>query len=782
MPSFNESDGCQAPGGYHGPKATKSGMLGDAEPIYGPMGDFFGRTVAELRSEQVFWTVPGSGGVRVRVHRLALPAFQKVTANLEAAARAGLTYGIDPYHIGAFYPRTIRGGLRISYHTFGIAVDINPQQNPYRRDNTLVTNMPVWFVDAWRDAGFCWGGDWLSVKDAMHFSWKGPAHTPGYPYDLLVDKFPDSAAAGWERQVPTRLDWKPSSEARYSLRDGDRDGAVDIYRLRPWADGALIHLFRSSKDYAACRAQTAWAPAALDGPSLMADFDNTSRMDLWAFDVSGSTVAAKVWLHRKEYGESVDVTTAVPTTPGMQFEAGDMDNDGDIDLVVGRPGDPTIVEVWSGASGFGAQTASGAVPTATSPDNLHVSLTDHDRDRLTDVAVARASGAQTAVQVVSAASGLTATSAEANVAAASDVIAVEYGDFDGDGRDDIITLDKGGEVIANLGGQLPHSVNLRHWFHDRGWTCPNDGPEPPKLDRHLPRLEGADRYETAAAVSAKFFGDGADAVIVASGLNFPDALAASPVAAALGGPVLLTLPSTLPSSTAAEIRRLGATRVIIAGGGGAVSENVAAALASLPSVTSVERVSGADRYGTAAALSSLVPPSGTVYVATGLSHPDALASAPAAAADGAPLLLVSASGVPGPTRSALGARAPERIFVLGGPGAVSDTVVSQLAELAPVERLAGPTRYSTAAKIATRLPDSEATMVVNGVTFADAVAAGAAAASTGMPIILIQHGAVPVESERYLASARPSSITIVGGPAAVSKGSRAHLLELVFPR
>jgi len=783
LPSFNESDGCQGPAGYRGPKATKTGVLSDAEPVYGPMGDFFGRTVGELRSEQVFWTVPGSGGARARVHRLALPAFEKVTENLEAAALDGLTYGVDPYHISAFYPRTVNGQRRISNHAFGIAVDINPRQNPYKPDNTLVTNMPDWFVDAWRDAGFCWGGDWENAKDAMHFSWKGPAHTPDYPLDLPVDKTPTSAAASWERKVSTRLDWRPGDEARFSLRDGDGDGSVDLYRLRRWRDGTLIQLLPSRKDYAECRSQNEWSPADFDAPSLLADFDNTSRMDLWTFDVSGAAVSVTVWLQRNEYGESVDVATAVPTTPGMQFEAGDMDNDGVIDLVVGRPGDPTIVEVWSGASGFTAQTASGAVPQATSPDSLHVSLTDHDRDGLADVVVAHASGAQAAVHVVSAASALSATSASASVAAASNLVAVEYGDFDGDGRDDIFTFDKGGEVVANLGGQLPGSVDLRRWFRDRGWTCPPEGAELPEgSDEHLPRLAGADRYKTAAAVSARFFPDGADAAIVASGLNFPDALAASPAAAALGGPVLLTHPSTLPSATAAEIRRLGATRVIIAGGPGAVADSVAAALADLPSVTSVDRVSGADRYGTAAALSSLIPPSGTVYVATGLNHPDALASAPAAAADGAPLLLVTTSDIPSPTRSALGARAPERIFVLGGPGAVSDPVVSRLAEVAPVERLAGPTRFSTAAEIATRLSDPEAAMIVNGLTFADAVAAGAAAASANMPIILIQPNAVPAESERYLADARPSSITIVGGPAAVSNQSRAHLLELVFPR
>ena len=53
------------------------------------------------------------------------------------------------------------------------------------------------------------------------------------------------------------------------------------------------------------------------------------------------------------------------------------------------------------------------------------------------------------------------------------------------------------------------------------------------------RLSGADRYGTSAAISSANFAPGVPAVFIASGLNFPDALAAASPAAIAGDPILL---------------------------------------------------------------------------------------------------------------------------------------------------------------------------------------------------------------------------------------------------
>ena len=98
---------------------------------------------------------------------------------------------------------------------------------------------------------------------------------------------------------------------------------------------------------------------------------------------------------------------------------------------------------------------------------------------------------------------------------------------------------------------------------------------------------------------------------------------------------------------------------------------------------SVTRASGADRFGTAAAVAGLFPVGVPVaFVATGSTFPDALAGAAVAGAQGAPVLLTSPTSLPSVTASALARLKPARIVVLGGTSAVADAELSTLAPLA----------------------------------------------------------------------------------------------------
>jgi hypothetical protein len=53
-------------------------------------------------------------------------------------------------------------------HPYGGSIDINPSQNPYGK--SLVTDMPSNISEISAKHGLGWGGNWNSVKDAMHFS------------------------------------------------------------------------------------------------------------------------------------------------------------------------------------------------------------------------------------------------------------------------------------------------------------------------------------------------------------------------------------------------------------------------------------------------------------------------------------------------------------------------------------------------------------------------------------------------------------------------------------
>lgn len=192
------------------------------------------------------------------------------------------------------------------------------------------------------------------------------------------------------------------------------------------------------------------------------------------------------------------------------------------------------------------------------------------------------------------------------------------------------------------------------------------------------RLWGADRYATAAAISAASFGAGASVVYVATGDGFADALAGVPAAIRAGGPLLLTRGDRIPGATAAELSRLRPARIMVLGGTGVVSAAVLSGLqAYAPSVT---RLAGADRYATAAAISrAAFPTSSGAYLASGVTFPDALAGGPAAGATRAPMLLATASSLPAATAAELGRLAPATITVLGGTGPIWQDVAAAAA-------------------------------------------------------------------------------------------------------
>jgi putative cell wall-binding protein len=197
------------------------------------------------------------------------------------------------------------------------------------------------------------------------------------------------------------------------------------------------------------------------------------------------------------------------------------------------------------------------------------------------------------------------------------------------------------------------------------------------------RIAGADRYQTAASLSAVTFAPGVATAYVASGISWPDALAAVPHAARAGGPLLLTRATILPDAVKAELQRLQPGRIIVVGGANVVSDAVLTALDAY-TTGDVIRIAGSNRYATAAAMSSFHLPSGapTVYVTTGENFPDALAAGPAASVRGAPTILVRLGAIPSASATELDRLDPIRIYVVGGPKVISTATEGGLARYA----------------------------------------------------------------------------------------------------
>ncbi len=293
---------------------------------------------------------------------------------------------------------------------------------------------------------------------------------------------------------------------------------------------------------------------------------------------------------------------------------------------------------------------------------------------------------------------------------------------------------------------------------------------------NVTRIFGADRYTTAAQISAQDYSSPQDTVYIANGQNFPDALGGAAVAGHKGAPLLLVPTSgALPASVATELQRLAPTHIVIFGGTGAVSD---AMFANIQTATGVmpTRIAGTDRYDTAAQISfnNYASPQATVYIANGQNFPDALGGAALAGRDGRPLLLVPATGsLPGPVLTELRRLAPTSIIIFGGTGAVSDAMVANIKTATGVTptRTYGATRYDTAAAIASTNYTNPQPLVyiANGQNFPDALAGAALAASKGAPLLLVPtSGALPTSVAAELNALAPTTIVIFGGTGAVS--------------
>ncbi len=254
----------------------------------------------------------------------------------------------------------------------------------------------------------------------------------------------------------------------------------------------------------------------------------------------------------------------------------------------------------------------------------------------------------------------------------------------------------------------------------------------------MTRVAGANRYATAVAVSRRSFPT-ADTVYIATGIDFPDALAAGPVAAASGAPILLVRAESIPSETLAEVDRLMPRSIVVLGGTGAVSAGVDSALRSRYPTADVDRIAGSDRYETAALVSKshFAPGVGAVYIAVGSRFPDALSGGAAAAARNAPVLLTEFEDLPASTALELARLEPNEIVILGGTSVVSSRIETQLSSFTngAVRRLAGSNRLSTAAAVAIDgFPTSVETITIaTALNFPDALAA---TSTTSGPLLL----------------------------------------------
>lgn len=307
------------------------------------------------------------------------------------------------------------------------------------------------------------------------------------------------------------------------------------------------------------------------------------------------------------------------------------------------------------------------------------------------------------------------------------------------------------------------------------------------------RVAGADRYLTGAAVSQQLWADAgmdgsgrrnADAVVLATGASFADAVAGVPLAAKVNGPLLLTEPGALTSSTEAEITRIlpahVGQKVYVLGGSNAISPTVDAKLEAMG--YTVVRFAGSDRFATAVEIAQQeFLNDGPVYVATGLDFPDALAAGPLAAANIAPVVLSDGVHLTDDTARYLESHDYGNWSAVAVGGA-ADQAMYRI----PHQTLSGADRYGTAAAVASAFPQLSAvtsTGIATGDNYADALTGGAMMATLHQPLLLTAPNALPGQDGTLLARwIGLRSVSVFGGSGVVSNAVVKQIVAVVAGR
>lgn len=250
------------------------------------------------------------------------------------------------------------------------------------------------------------------------------------------------------------------------------------------------------------------------------------------------------------------------------------------------------------------------------------------------------------------------------------------------------------------------------------------------------RIYGNTRYET----SYKLFDKGwatSDTAILASGVDYPDALTATPLAGKYNAPILLSRNTTLDSQPELKSTLInkGVKNVIIVGGQTAIPQVIQDQISSLG--INVRRIGGSDRYETSALIAKEVGVNnGEVALAYGLSFADGLSIASIAAKKQMPILLTRDTLIPNATQDFINSNNISKTYVVGSTTVISDSVVAKTKN---PERLGGANRYETNSKIFNKFKSDinlNSIYITSGLAFPDALSASAIAAKDGNFVLL----------------------------------------------
>jgi N-acetylmuramoyl-L-alanine amidase CwlD len=280
------------------------------------------------------------------------------------------------------------------------------------------------------------------------------------------------------------------------------------------------------------------------------------------------------------------------------------------------------------------------------------------------------------------------------------------------------------------------------------------------------RISGSNRYATSMAISKAGWSQAATVIIV-SGIDYPDALAASALSKSKDAPILLTDKNALEPSTLAEINRLKATKALLIGGTGVIGTGVENQLKTLK--IDITRIGGSDRYDTSKKVAEMIGVTNGIIMAANLDFPDPLSIAPIAAMKGMPILLTPKNSLnPNIATFIKGKNIPVS-YLVGGTGVLGTSIASSVVNS---KRLSGDDRYATNLSINNEFAGDfsfDTVYLASGNDFPDALSGSALATKNNAPIFLTDKNSISDATVNFIKSKNVKHVVILGGTGSISQ-------------
>lgn len=261
------------------------------------------------------------------------------------------------------------------------------------------------------------------------------------------------------------------------------------------------------------------------------------------------------------------------------------------------------------------------------------------------------------------------------------------------------------------------------------------------------RLSGADRYKTSLSIANNFNNGTVQNIIIASGKDFPDALAGSVLSKKFNAPILLLKDNLNESGETIEYIKSHLDKngtIYVLGGTASVKDDFISYMKQ-SGYNNITRLGGQNRFDTNKSIVKVmnVEKGTPVVIANGYGFADALSVSSVAASKGYPIFMTGDSKLPEETKNMLSTIQPSQVYIIGGQGSVKDVVLGELKTLVPsldnskIVRIDGQTRYETSLNISKYFNlDTDTAVLANGTNFPDALSGSALASKFNAPIIL----------------------------------------------